>query len=709
MKIETCTEPAAKRKKVTEKQEKDSKNAVQQNVKTRNEMSIEMKTAKNEMNTSTNQIEENIEDNEIPNTSSQEESTCERIESYDDNLKLIHQIEKDISQNVLDEKEQNLNEEIPIKYEDIEQKIISPMTKVPHVSTQCFSCTCCERSFPLQQLLDIHMRQHTRERRFGCNECGKKFFSKHDLAKHIQTHTGDKPYRCVICDKSFSRATLLHRHEKIHISVPKYLCTYCDKTYLNSEDLDNHMRTHKKHRPFHCNQCDKKFAFKQGLERHELTHTADNPHKCNYCNETFATPSKLQRHITCHAGSRPYPCKLCPRTFLLSHHLTRHLRNHYNHKNKDLEGGEHKCDVCSMSFKRKFSLVNHSAIHSMVNLKCVICNKEFDDAQTVKDHITTHLSGLPFLCFKCDYSFENENDLLEHEQKHLADYDSENDDERIYDYDDANIKLDLENTNLSPTRRSQRQKKVKKFVDFLKDDEFSDSDNNAEEPDEDNTSPKVSLGTIQPVIRNESVKVYKGIKDKSTKITDPTVSHVPASILSVNDVSQKVSDSISNEQKSLTKITTLENLGLSKSALDAVAHKSGFVEMKIGQKVIRVQKLMMTKADVQAMAEQGRIEMKGTKIVVKNTSDINNLTTIGKCSSVVLSEDTIPMQVSSNKNVRTYVKKLIKRVDFETEISETDQIPTEFIIPDNVDIDLKSSNDVTVSTSIDEANIMILN
>lgn len=36
----------------------------------------------------------------------------------------------------------------------------------------------------------------------------------------------------------------------------------------------------------------------------------------------------------------------------------------------------------------------------------------------VKDHITTHLQGLPFPCEKCDYSFDSENQLIEHEVKH---------------------------------------------------------------------------------------------------------------------------------------------------------------------------------------------------------------------------------------------------------------------------------------------------
>lgn len=50
--------------------------------------------------------------------------------------------------------------------------------------------------------------------------------------------------------------------------------------------------------------------------------------------------------------------------------------------------------------------------------RCVICNTSFETAQLVKEHITTHLTGLPFPCEKCDYSFETSEQLEEHELKH---------------------------------------------------------------------------------------------------------------------------------------------------------------------------------------------------------------------------------------------------------------------------------------------------
>lgn len=36
----------------------------------------------------------------------------------------------------------------------------------------------------------------------------------------------------------------------------------------------------------------------------------------------------------------------------------------------------------------------------------------------MKEHITTHLTGLPFPCERCDYSFETNDQLEEHQLKH---------------------------------------------------------------------------------------------------------------------------------------------------------------------------------------------------------------------------------------------------------------------------------------------------
>lgn len=306
-----------------------------------------------------------------------------------------------------------------------------PLKVADPVETNVFPCPYCERSFPLKQLLDIHVTNHTRERKFACDipNCGKLFFSKYDLSKHALIHSGEKPFQCVVCSKSFSRSTLLSRHEKIHVEQPKHVCSYCERKYLNAEDLEKHIERHKKNRPFPCGICGKSFAFKQGLERHEVIHQKDQPYQCEHCDQSFSTPNKLARHLTAHAGQRPFPCRLCPKSYLLSHHLTRHLRSH-----KDGEGS-YKCSDCD---KRKFNnecnipqklqknlflvfnvrddLIYHSAIHATQNLTCPLCKLKFQSLDDVTDHIKSHTLSEQYACEFCDLIFTTEEQLISHSQ-----------------------------------------------------------------------------------------------------------------------------------------------------------------------------------------------------------------------------------------------------------------------------------------------------
>ncbi|XP_058447165.1 zinc finger protein 184-like isoform X2 [Malaya genurostris] len=283
------------------------------------------------------------------------------------------------------------------------------------VETNVFPCTECERSFPLRQLLEIHMQNHGRERNHPCEMCDKRFFSKYDLAKHNLTHTGERPYVCVICKSAFSRSTLLTRHQRIHRDQPKYLCMYCNRTFLSDEELKKHSENHQKKRPFPCQKCPKTFAYKQGLERHEVTHETNLPFPCEHCDLSFASAGKLARHLTAHAGSRPYPCRLCSRSFMLSHHLTRHVRSHRGGQ------GAYKCNDCSNVFNSQDDLIYHSAVHATTSLTCPLCRDHFETVELVTEHIKQHSMGAQFACDYCDLLFTSEQRLDTHcQEEHLS-------------------------------------------------------------------------------------------------------------------------------------------------------------------------------------------------------------------------------------------------------------------------------------------------
>ncbi|XP_060526327.1 transcriptional repressor CTCF-like [Cylas formicarius] len=532
---------------------------------------------------------------------------------------------------------------------------------VQQVATECFACNHCDRTFPLKQLLELHVTNHERERHFNCSTCDKSFFSKYDLNKHERTHDDEKPYSCVVCGRSFAREALLRRHEAVHGTAPKYMCGVCDRTYLSKPDLDEHARKHQKRRPFTCAMCDKSFVFKQGLERHMATHAQDKPHKCNYCDASFNTAIRLARHVTSHAGLRPYPCKICARTFLLSHHLTRHMRTHYaaeQGRKPEETVGQHKCDICSMSFKRKDSLINHSAIHSMVNLVCVICNTSFETAQMVKEHITTHLQGLPFPCERCDYSFESSEQLEEHELKHAEmEYEEQIEQEFINetsrqmetdeedaddDDDDGEVKeytitdgggLEAVPKNRPPKRMGfesdyhtsgqesiyemeagevlygreleeeppEEQKYIREFFKTEIESEVEEESRSQESPEAEQQEE-----VLRPIVRSEGTKVYKRKGPVDRKRPYPVMQEAAIAEATL-------------ETASLEEITdSSAEMRLSRELLNSIPKKSR-TNVIVGDRVVKVQKFIMTKEEIKNLAKEGVIELKNGQVVLKNS------------------------------------------------------------------------------------------
>lgn len=299
------------------------------------------------------------------------------------------------------------------------------------IDTNVFPCPHCERSFPLVQLRDLHIKNHSRDRSFQCEECDKCFFSKYDLQRHSFTHNGAKPFKCSACDRAFSRASLLQRHEKSHIDIPKYICVTCERQFLSKEDMEKHAERHKINRPFQCKMCNKGFAFKQGLERHEVIHSRQQPYPCQYCDQSFSTTTKLARHLTAHAGERPYPCKFCKKSYLLSHHLTRHMRSHKNTVGNTTEVS-FMCSRCDESFENRDELIRHSTTHAdEENLSCPLCKETFDSIESLTAHIRQHSYGEAYACEFCDLIFMTADKLQYHiDTDHAQEMEAYHEDDR---------------------------------------------------------------------------------------------------------------------------------------------------------------------------------------------------------------------------------------------------------------------------------------
>lgn len=562
-----------------------------------------------------------------------------------------------------------------------------PIKNAAPVKTNVFPCPYCDRTFPLLQLRDIHLVNHTRERHYPCGDCDRSFFSKYDLQKHTVIHTGERKYKCTVCDRGFTRPALLQRHEKIHTDIPKFLCVFCEKEFLSKDDMEKHTDRHRKNRPFKCKVCSKAFAFKQGLERHEVVHSREQPYPCQYCDKSFCTQSKLARHLVAHAGSRPFPCKYCPKSYLLSHHLSRHMRTHK--ESVDM----YSCNECEEVYRTCNELVMHSIVHAKETLVCPLCQQGFEDEASVTSHIMEHANNESFPCEFCDLIFLTYNEQNYHvKSAHASELAAYNEDEKktkrtekivsdeelegtieefLYDEEndsDANANTKQSTGENDENKKSNTEEDEQYETEYLKIEELVSTVeemtaevlseiNEDQEPvikksklstsnekeqtivnevnqlrrkapkrDTQNIDGGKSLKAPTRVIANQSLVLRRGKPSAVTSTTNQK--NGQGNNNNKNDTPTSSKDTKGLENVNQRKVITVS--GSKQISSKAVIPKKGVVQTnldnivvrtKAGEKSVRVQKILVTKAEAAAMAKDGRLRIKdGNFIQIKDAN-----------------------------------------------------------------------------------------
>ncbi|XP_053123642.1 putative transcription factor ovo-like protein 3 [Hemicordylus capensis] len=116
-----------------------------------------------------------------------------------------------------------------------------------------FVCHVCSKSFPLQRMMNRHLKCHSSVKKHICKYCGKGFNDTFDLKRHLRTHTGIRPYCCRVCNKAFTQRCSLESHlKKIHSIQQHYayrerrsklfVCEECGFTCSGSDEYYGHMR-----------------------------------------------------------------------------------------------------------------------------------------------------------------------------------------------------------------------------------------------------------------------------------------------------------------------------------------------------------------------------------------------------------------------------------------------------------------------------------
>lgn len=149
-------------------------------------------------------------------------------------------------------------------------------------------------------------------------------------------------------------------------------CIMCFITFADPKSKARHMK--KSHRDlykhqlqqmktkFSCYKCEKFYYTSEELSEHSATHdNSEKSFQCPYCRTSFYTFSEMTKHRRWDCGKRQCPCKDCGLKFPNPSRLNQHrLRMHSPRVGTSVEEDlTYKCCKCSCIFQNEDELIDH--------------------------------------------------------------------------------------------------------------------------------------------------------------------------------------------------------------------------------------------------------------------------------------------------------------------------------------------------------------
>nr|XP_043890162.1 zinc finger protein 721 isoform X1 [Solea senegalensis] len=216
-------------------------------------------------------------------------------------------------------------------------------------------------------------------------------------------------------------------------------CLDCGTQYSSSRSLFDHKKV--------CMSV--KQEFKQEIQASEgptdvspppnrfSEHSVKCFYKCDMCGKAFQTEEHLRTHKT-KAKSRPYCCALCCHGFWTETQLQQHLAWHDEVRGRlpnevryrlsaAMTSKSPKPKVPSADNREKFfpsTTLNDAMLKpdSQSSHKCQHCGKAFLSPTALQKHETQHCNNDSYHCSICPRTFSEIQDLIDHHQECIGDY-----------------------------------------------------------------------------------------------------------------------------------------------------------------------------------------------------------------------------------------------------------------------------------------------
>lgn len=128
---------------------------------------------------------------------------------------------------------------------------------------------------------------------------------------------------------------------------------------------------------------------------------------CDICSMTFNKRFNIERHLKWHFNIKNFKCPICKKEFVSATNLKRHSVTHTNER-------PFTCTVCDKPFKLKSQMKDHRRIHTKKAYNCPYCPHSSSNIPDLRLHIGTHAGEKPYPCLQCKTSFKTNYDRVKH-------------------------------------------------------------------------------------------------------------------------------------------------------------------------------------------------------------------------------------------------------------------------------------------------------